>query len=64
MTLLQQQVDSGLCTCRKGGGPMTTDILAADRLAIASVQILSPQVRAGKLRLAVTGEALAPCPTS
>ena len=35
----------------KGGGPMTTEVLGGQiDLAIASVQILSPHVRAGKLR--------------
>ena len=42
----------------KGGGPMLTEVLGGQTdLAIASVQVLSPHVRAGKLRaLAVTGE--------
>ena len=59
MTLLQRT--GGFRTVHvpyKGGGPMTTDILGGQiDLAIASVQILSPHVHAGKLRaLAVTGE--------
>jgi tripartite-type tricarboxylate transporter receptor subunit TctC len=59
MTLLQQAGGFRIVHVPyKGGGPMTTDILGGQiDLAIASVQILSPQVRAGKLRaLAVTGE--------
>ncbi|HSQ05545.1 MAG TPA: tripartite tricarboxylate transporter substrate binding protein, partial [Burkholderiales bacterium] len=42
----------------KGGGPMITEVLGGHvDLALASVQILSPHVRSGKLRaLAVTGE--------
>jgi tripartite-type tricarboxylate transporter receptor subunit TctC len=41
----------------KGGGPLTTEVLGGQiDLAIASVQILSPHVRSGKLRaLGVTG---------
>ncbi|TSA40663.1 MAG: tripartite tricarboxylate transporter substrate binding protein [Betaproteobacteria bacterium] len=59
MTLLQQAGGFRIVHVPyKGGGPMTTDILGGQiDLAIASVQILSPHVRAGKLRaLAVTGE--------
>ena len=59
MTLLQQAGGFRVVHVPyKGGGPMTTEILGGQvDLAIASVQILSPHVRAGKLRaLAVTSE--------
>jgi tripartite-type tricarboxylate transporter receptor subunit TctC len=59
MTLLQQAAGFKIVHVPyKGGGPMTTEILGGQiDLAIASVQVLSPHVRAGKLRaLAVTGE--------
>lgn len=59
MTLLQQAGGfRAVHVPYKGGGPMMTDILGGQiDLAVASVQLLSPQVRAGKLRaLAVTGE--------
>jgi tripartite-type tricarboxylate transporter receptor subunit TctC len=58
MTLLQQAGGFRIVHVPyKGGGPMTTEILGGQiDLAIASVQILSPHVRAGKLRaIAVTG---------
>ena len=58
MTLLQQAGGFRMVHVPyKGGGPMTTEVLGGQvDLAIASVQILSPHVRAGKLRsLAVTG---------
>ena len=46
----------------KGGGPMTQDILGGQvEMGIGSAALLSPQVRAGKMRaLAVTGEKRAP----
>ena len=59
MTLLQQAGGFRIVHVPyKGGGPMTTEVLGGQvDLAIASVQILSPHVRAGKLRaIAVTGE--------
>jgi tripartite-type tricarboxylate transporter receptor subunit TctC len=46
----------------KGGGPMTTDVLGGQvEMGIGSAALLSPQVRAGKMRaLAVTGEKRTP----
>lgn len=46
----------------KGGGPMTKDVLGGQvELGIGSVALLSPQVRAGKLRaVAVTGDKRSP----
>jgi len=46
----------------KGGGPMTTAVLGGQvELGIGSVALLSPQVRAGKMRaVAVTGEKRSP----
>src|ERR1019366_780079 len=46
-----------VCAHRQGGQGVRCEVRIEIDLAIASVQILSPQVRAGKLRaLAVTGE--------
>jgi len=46
----------------KGGGPMTQDVLGGQvELGIGSVALLSPQVKAGKMRaVAVTGERRSP----
>jgi tripartite-type tricarboxylate transporter receptor subunit TctC len=46
----------------KGGGPMTQDVLAGQiDLAIGTVALLAPQIRAGKVRaLAVTGDKRSP----
>jgi tripartite-type tricarboxylate transporter receptor subunit TctC len=61
LTLVQLQQAGGFKMVHvpyKGGGPMITEVLGGHvDLAIASVQILSPLVRSGKLRaLAVTGD--------
>jgi tripartite-type tricarboxylate transporter receptor subunit TctC len=46
----------------KGGGPMTTDVLGGQvEMGIGSAALLSPQVKAGKMRaLAVTGDKRTP----
>lgn len=63
MTLVQQAGDFKVVHVPyKGGGPMTQDVVAGQiDLAIGTVALLTPHIKAGKLRaLAITGDKRSP----